>query len=81
LWNATPYRVEIAGGQNFGERQVMHALNNSITIAHRQHNLDQHGTHQLFTEREFRKILAGYFSNKSDRTWCEDLGVDPPEGT
>jgi hypothetical protein len=38
-------------------------------------------THHLtIGEPQFRRIIAGYFDNRSFTDWCHDLGIQPREG-
>jgi len=51
---------------------VIQDVNSAIT-----HEWRAHGLH--LPEKEFRRIIAGYFERQSMREWCEVLGIDPPD--
>ena len=53
---------------------TMHDLNSAITHEHRASAVP-------VTEKEFRRIIAGYFERQSLREWHELLGIEPPKDT
>jgi hypothetical protein len=59
-------------------QDTVESIRHNAAHFYREHNVaSQHGT----TEEGFRRILAGYFENKSFTDWCRDLGVtDPHDG-
>jgi hypothetical protein len=56
LWNSTPYRVEIASGRNFGERQV----SKGVWVAWQ-------GGGQRFVSRVFELSMGGVFIPTADQ--------------
>jgi hypothetical protein len=54
--------------------QVIGDLNNVITVAFIAFNVRD----QIGSEQAFRRILAGYFTDKTIEDWCRDLDIQPP---
>jgi hypothetical protein len=50
-------------------------LNEAISTLYTRYNVSS----QQITEKQFRRIIAGYFTGKNESQWCADLGIDPPE--
>jgi hypothetical protein len=52
--------------------KILRELDSAITLHYRGERVSgKHGT----TEREFRRILALYFHDKSISDWCASLGI------
>jgi len=65
---ATP--VEIA------TQEVLSTVSAAITVMHSQNKLTER---QHITEKEFRRILALYFEQKTLADWCHDFEI--PDAT
>jgi len=52
-------------------RDVLAVLSAAITAQHQHHGIAR----MNIPEKEFRRILALYFHNKSIADWCHDLSI------
>jgi len=52
--------------------KVLNALSATITKEHKAHGLEHN---QRTSEKDFRRILALYFHDKTLQDWCRDLGI------